>query len=144
MFPWYDKVLFLDCDTIVEHDISALWDIDLLGYYYAAVPQTDDGRDGLFTRGSYFNLGVLLCNLAELRADGKDTQIITALNEHDYEFCEQDAITQLCEGRIYPLLGRYNVSNYTVHDTEVYIRHFAAEGGWVNGDLFRHYANMQV
>lgn len=139
-----DKVLFLDCDTIVEHDISALWDIDLTGYYYAAVPQIDDGRDGRFTRGLYFNIGVLLCNLAELRADEKDAQIITALNEHDYEFCEQDAITQLCEGRIYPLLGRYNVCQFTTPDTEKYILHFAANGGWVNSNFYHYYANMQV
>ena len=80
ILPTYDKVLFLDCDTIVEHDISALWDIDLTGYYYAAVPQTDDGRDGRFTKGAYFNTGVLLCNIAELRANEKDDEIINALN----------------------------------------------------------------
>lgn len=144
ILPRYDKVLFLDCDTIVENDISALWDIDLRGYYYAAVPQTDDGRDGQFTKGAYFNAGVLMCNLAELRVDYKDNEIINALNAHNYEFCEQDAITQLCEGRIYPLLGRYNVCQFTTPDTETYILHFAAEGGWVNSNFYHYYANMQV
>lgn len=144
LLPTYDKVLFLDCDTIVEHDISALWDIDLRGYYYAAVPQTDDGRDGQFTNGAYFNAGVLMCNLYELIVYKKADEIINALNVIDYEFCEQDAITQLCEGRIYPLLGRYNVCQFTTPDTEKYILHFAADGGWVNSNFYHYYANMQV
>jgi len=144
LLPRYDKVLFLDCDTIVEHDISALWDIDLTGYYYAAVPQIDDGRGGRFTKGAYFNVGVLMCNLAEIRSDEKDDEIINTLNTHDYEFCEQDCITQLCENRIYPLLGRYNVCQFTTPDTEKYILHFAAKGGWVNSNFYHYYANMQV
>ena len=140
IFPEYDRVLFLDCDTIVEHDISELWDLDMKGYYYAAVPQIDDGREGEFSQGAcYYNAGVLMCNLAELRARGMDDYLIQALNTVDYKFCEQDAINKLCWGRILPLPGRYNVSNYTVPDTETYIKHFAANGNWIYGPEFRKY-----
>ena len=140
IFPEYDRVLFLDCDTIVEHDISQLWDLDMKGYYYAAVPQIDDGREGEFSQGAcYYNAGVLMCNLAELRARGMDDYLIQALNTVDYKFCEQDAINKLCEGRILALPGRYNVSNYTVPDSEIYIKHFAANGNWIYGPEFRKY-----
>ena len=140
IFTEYDRVLFLDCDTIVEHDISQLWDLDMKGYYYAAVPQIDDGREGEFSQGAcYYNAGVLMCNLAELRARGMDDYLIQALNTVDYKFCEQDAINKLCWGRILPLPGRYNVSNYTVPDTETYIKHFAANGNWIYGPEFRKY-----
>ena len=144
LFPWYDKVLFLDCDTIVAHDLSVLWEIDLTGNYYAAVPQRNDGRYGAFTTGPYFNTGVLMCNLAELRVDEKDNELIAALNAQNFEFCEQDAIVRLCQYRIYPLLGRYNVCKFTVPDTETYILHFAANGGWVYSNIFAEYANAQV
>lgn len=140
LFPEYDRVLFLDCDTIVEHDISQLWDLDLSGNYYAMVPQTSDGRGGRFSKGAdYFNGGVMMCNLEQLRADHMDDELIRVLNTVDFEFCEQDAINKLCEGRILALPGRYNVSNYTVPDTEVYIKHFAANGNWIYGPEFREY-----
>ena len=140
IFPEYDRVLFLDCDTIVEHDISQLWDLDMTGYYYAMVPQTSDGRGGRFSKGAdYFNSGVMMCNLEQLRADHMDDELIRVLNTVDFEFCEQDAINKLCEGKILTLPGRYNVSNYTMPDSEIYIKHFAANGNWIYGPEFRKY-----
>lgn len=32
-----DKVIYLDCDVLVNMDIAELWNIDLNGYYLAAV-----------------------------------------------------------------------------------------------------------
>lgn len=134
-----DRVLILDCDTMVEQDISALWSLDLAGYYYAAVKQPNDGREWAFSHGAdYFNCGVLLCNLDALR-DGKEDELIKALQTREWDFLEQDAINELCRGRILELPGRYNVSYYTVPDTELYIRHYAAEGGWWEYPEVRRY-----
>lgn len=123
LLPDYERVLWLDTDTIVEHDISALWDFDFTGYYYAGVPQPKDSNNGRI----YINAGVLLCNLVELR-DGKEDKIIEALNNKWYGFPDQDCTNELCEGRILPLEGRYNISRFTKPDTETYIRHYAAQG----------------
>ena len=142
LLPEYDKVLWLDCDTIVEHDISELWDIDLTGYYFGAVKQFSDGRLGQFLKGDYFNAGVLLCNLEKLR-DGMDDKIISALQEKEYEFLEQDCLNELCAGKIKPIAGRYNVSNYTVKDEEKYILHFAAQHEWLNSNIARKYKEVQ-
>ena len=71
IFPDKDKVLILDCDTIVEQDISPMWEYDI--DYYGAVRQYDDGRQGRFTTGYYFNVGVLMCNLKKLR-DGTEAE----------------------------------------------------------------------
>ena len=140
IFTEFDRVLFLDSDTIVEHDLSGLFELDLDGYYYAAVPQVDDGREGKFSKGDdYFNCGVLMCNLAELRARGMDDYLIQALNERSYEFCEQDAINEICRGRIKPLPGCWNVSDFTVPDTKTCIHHFAANPSWIFTDIFRKY-----
>ena len=138
-----DKALFLDCDTIVEKDLSSLWEIDLSDYYYGAVLQPDDGRCGRFKKGDYFNAGVLLCNLKNLR-NGTDDLLIKALQDKDYEFPEQDAINELCEGRILSLPGRYNVSPFTVKDTEVSILHFAADRNWINNEYARKYREVEI
>lgn len=127
LLPFYSKALWLDCDTIVEHDLSDLWDLDLDGYYYAAVKQPSDGRNGEFTNGDYFNTGVLMCNLEKLR-DGKEAEIIKTLRTKEYDFPEQDAINELCAGRILQLPGRYNSCCFTEQDDRTYITHYAVEG----------------
>lgn len=138
ILPECDQVLLLDCDTIVEHDLGELWDLNMCGFYFAAVKQHEehgDGRDGAFMQGDYFNAGVLMCNLAMLRRYNMDDQIIETLNTRNWDFNEQDAINKFCAGRIRELPGRWNVSDYTVEDTETYIRHFAARP-----ELFAEYS----
>lgn len=129
LFPELDRVLVLDCDTIVEHELKELWQINLDNYYYAMVMQNNDGRGGKFHKGDYYNAGVLLCNLKKLR-DGKEAEIRESLNTKEWEFPEQDCIVKLCEGQIYSLPGRWNRSDYTKFDTEQYIRHYAATDHW--------------
>lgn len=126
LLPNYERVVFLDCDTIVHHDLSMLFEMDMTGKWYGLVPQNGDGRDGRFTKGSYYNCGVLLANLKEVNED----ILIHALQTKDYEFSEQDCINELCQDKILPLKGRWNTSEFTVKDTEVYIRHYAANREW--------------
>ena len=139
VFTDEDVVLWLDCDTLVFKDISNLWDLDLNDYYYAMVKQFSDGRKGTFHRGDYFNAGVMMCNLKKLRKDQKDDEIIDYLNTRSYDFPEQDCINKLCEGKIKPLPGRYNTCDFNVPDDDIYIRHYAADGSWINGTLYRLY-----
>lgn len=136
IFPDKDKVLLLDCDTIVERDISPMWEYDI--DYYGAVRQYDDGRQGRFTTGYYFNVGVLMCNLKKLR-DGTEAEIRRRLNERDYTYPEQDAINEVCKDKITSLPSRYNYCPFTIDDGAVYIRHFAALPEWVDGYWFKKY-----
>ena len=38
LFPNLDQILSLDVDTIIEKDISNLWNLNLDDYYLAATP----------------------------------------------------------------------------------------------------------
>ncbi|MBO7205687.1 MAG: hypothetical protein J6V08_04640 [Candidatus Methanomethylophilaceae archaeon] len=120
-----DKVLWLDYDTIVERDISGLWDIDMTDYYFAGVrePRKSAGGDW-YRQPLYINAGVLMCNLEKLR-DGKADEIIKALQEKEYSYPEQDCINELCQGHILKIGGRYNYSDFTEYDTDAVIYHFA-------------------
>lgn len=129
LFPDRERVLMLDCDTIVREDLTDLWRIDMTDYYYGMVKQKDDGRGGRFKWGSYYNAGVLLCNLEKLR-DGKENEIRAALNNVPYDYPEQDAINHLCEGQILELPARYNSCKYNIPDEEEYINHYAADPNW--------------
>ena len=48
------RVLWLDCDTIVNEDIGDLFDIDMEGYYYAGVVEPQKSKD-IFR---YINSGI--------------------------------------------------------------------------------------
>lgn len=67
-----DKVLYLDCDVIVQKDLSELFAIDLDGHCLAGV--RDEAAEALTKidgphKENYINSGVLLMNLNHLRQD---------------------------------------------------------------------------
>lgn len=110
IFQFESRVLLLDPDTLVEDDISALWDIDLTDYYFAAVQETRNHRH---EKNPYFNAGVMLMNLDKLRKDGMDDKLIYEINTVHHEHLEQDVINFLCDGKILPLSSEYNCSFVT-------------------------------
>ncbi len=71
-----DKVLYLDCDIIVNRPIGALFDIDWDGFAVGAVPdmctewQEYYDRLGYDRDEGYFNAGVLFINLGYWRGHG--------------------------------------------------------------------------
>lgn len=140
IFPQYDTILSLDVDTIVNENISDLWNIDISNNYLAAayepIKSTND-----FT---YINMGVVLFNLKKIRADGIDNKIIYALNNKFYEYNEQDCISELCQGYITKLDSRYNVCNYTEKATHRSIIHFAAIKNWNTWPLVNKYRSIEI
>lgn len=75
LLPHVERVLYLDADTLVLQSLSPLWDLDLSGQPLAAVQDVPSpahahvpAEIGLASAEDYFNSGVLLMNLAEMRA----------------------------------------------------------------------------
>ena len=71
VLPNIDNVLYLDGDTIVNGDISELFDTDLTNYYCAGVSdiyiESVGYKKTLGIDGLYINAGVILFNLDEMR-----------------------------------------------------------------------------
>ena len=131
IFPDADKALILDVDTIVCNDVSPLWDWDLSHAYYAAVTEPEGSK----IRGvPYANFGVVMLNLAKLRASGKDDIIMNELNTRYHPYPEQDAFNLICGNRFDPLPPEYNVTvpgfNITGHAERHVVRHFAGFNDW--------------
>lgn len=57
LFPNLNKVVFLDDDVVVQHDLSGLWDIDLMGKVNGAVETCRGKDDWVMTKHfrTYFN-----------------------------------------------------------------------------------------
>lgn len=68
-----DKVLYLDCDVMVNDELGMLWNIDISKYYGAAVLDTVRKaarvEAGIENDNHYFNSGVLLINLKKWNED---------------------------------------------------------------------------
>lgn len=121
IFPYEDRVLLLDPDTLVTGDITGLWETDLTDYYLAAVQET---RNNNHTKVPYFNAGVMLMNLEKLRRDGMDDKLIYEINTVAYEHLEQDVINYLCDGKIMSLPSDYNCSFVTDPTPNAKIFHY--------------------
>jgi len=102
------KVLYLDCDIIVNGSLKGLYNTDLTGLMFAAaeditevagknfdlpVPQRIEANNFMPTTSKYVNAGVLLMNLEYLRKVITTDEIVTMIDElgdllvwHDQDF----------------------------------------------------------
>ena len=117
-----EKVLWLDIDTIVDADITELFNVDLTGYYYAGVIEPKKCTD-LFR---YVNTGVLLINLEMLREDNEEHEMISFLNTYKLTWPGQDVINLLCQGKIKSIDSEFNASAWTTPCIRPKIIHYAA------------------
>lgn len=90
-----DKVLFIDCDTIVLQDLSPLWNMDMAGKWLYGV---DDCRGaayrtniGLKPEDNYINNGVLLMDLKSWRENHVEEQFLQFIhdNQGDITYVDQ-------------------------------------------------------
>ena len=136
------KVMWLDVDTIVDADISELFDMDLTGYFYAGV--LEPKKSNMFFR--YINTGVLLYNLDLLRDMNKEHELIGFLNNYGFAFPGQDVINLLCQGRIKVIDSEYNASAWTASCHRPKIIHYAAMKyeDYKNHWAYKKYAAVEV
>jgi len=122
LFPHLDRILSLDCDTIIRNNISELWEIPLDDYYFAGVHEPDKSTETFI----YINAGVMLFNLKKIREDKKDDEYIYNLNNCYRPYPEQECFSALSQGKILELPSEYNLSCVAQTSTREKILHFAA------------------
>lgn len=139
VFHDLDTILSLDVDTIVDKDISDIWNIPLGDkYYFAATPEHKRSENGFV----YTNAGVTLFNLKKLRDDGKVDEVIDVLNTHYFRWVDQDALNYLCQGRIYELSSDFNDTPYTKRPNAIKIKHYAGLKEYGNMSYFNKYRDI--
>jgi FkbM family methyltransferase len=123
LLPRVERVLYLDSDTLVLQDLAPLWATDLQGRLFGAVVNPlyafmpDRSAElGLAAPAEYLNSGVLLMDLARMRADGTAERVRRYAMEHPQNvWPEQDALSVVCRGAWLPLHPRWNAQS-TVFD----------------------------
>lgn len=142
VLPDIDVILSMDDDVIALKDVSAVWDLPIDDYYYAAAKEplkSEGGADYKFPL--YTQMGVVLFNLKKLREDGMCDRVIDALNAYWFSIAEQDCMNLLCQGKILEMPGEYNATNYTVGGDAKMV-HFAAIKDWTNLPEVQKYRNI--
>lgn len=113
------RVLYLDCDLIVDGDISYLFSVDLDNWAAGAVIDggTDDMRNynrlKYHLEKGYFNAGVLLLNLDYWRDNNITEEVFSFIAEYPerLRFWDQDAINSVLAGKIRRLPVKYNMTD---------------------------------
>ena len=116
-----DRVISIDCDTIVRGDISELWTMDLHGCHVAMC------REVIYSR-PYFNNGICVMDLKRIREDRLDDWMICDLNNIPMPFVGQDAMQRRLD--ILDLDSRWNASKFTAPCEDPVILHFADRTDW--------------
>ncbi|WP_035764690.1 glycosyltransferase family 8 protein [Butyrivibrio sp. NC2002] len=112
-----DRVLYLDCDTIITDRITELINIDLEGNACAAVYECMSKMHKrnccLDDSWPYYNSGVLLMDVKkwrELEVEKRVGELIDLNHEKKMEYPDEGIINYVLKGKIKTLAPRYNLT----------------------------------
>ena len=119
VLPELDKVLYIDSDVLVLHDLNELFNTDIEGKYLAVVKDPSWFFENkhvlelnLEERGFYFNSGVMLMNLKKIRNDGLVKKLEDYTNNHFRTYMDQDALNVEVGNDVVLLDVKYNTMNF--------------------------------
>ncbi len=145
------SLIYLDCDVLVFRDLSELFDFELSSSnILAAAPDSqtltlgDDscivaGATNLPPDGRYFNCGVMLMNLDELRKAHFTEEALEFFNRWNghYRFWDQSAFNFLLYGRIDELPECWNRASWRFdeqnNNTLECVLHYTSSAPWLGG-----------
>ena len=109
-----EKILYLDCDVIVEQDLKELWDIKIDKYLAGVVEdETAISNSARLGINFYFNSGVILFNITELRKFNLYKKCINYFNKNKGLILlqDQDILNGVLNNKCLKLPLNWNVSN---------------------------------
>ena len=126
LLPQHEKVLYLDCDTVVLRDLAALFQTDLTRYTVAGVVDfaTPRVRNRINTQlglnaEEYINSGVLLVNTFEWNRKKCLQKCLHLLYEMPVLPCpDQDVLNMVCRDSIYLLPVQWNAQWHHFWDSK--------------------------
>ena len=112
LYPQYNKALYLDGDIVLLADVAELYNRDMGDNLVAAAPDDVIQKIEVFQEyvekvvgvadyRNYFNAGVLLMNLDELRKFDFQEKFLYSLEKIKFAVAQdQDYLNRLCKGRV--------------------------------------------
>ena len=122
-----NKVIYLDTDIMINNNIEELYNIDISKYELGVVK---DRYGHVFIRPKYFNSGMLLMNIKEIKKSGLFQKVREICSKKKMAFPDQSALNKFCKKKLY-LPRKFNEQGKLLNDTVVH--HFSKK---LNGSLF--------
>lgn len=107
-----DKVLHIDCDTLILSNIQGLYDTDISNAYGAATLDcSPKSARSLGEKKPFYNAGVILYNLKKIREDKYLDKFIDYIVEKNGElpYMDQEVFNIVCSPNVVTLPAKYNV-----------------------------------
>lgn len=131
--PGLDRILQLDVDTIVQDDLTPVWEVEVSGRWFAAVPD-NPANYRPWGSAKYYNVGVSLFNLEQIRLDGADDLAIEMVNTKRMQFIDEMAWNRLNNERgnrmSVDLDCRWNQNTEVDQTLDVGVMHYAGVKYW--------------
>lgn len=110
-----NKIIYIDCDTIINKNIQQLQTFDMEGALFAGVKDCISGtytqNIGIDKGYDYINAGLLIINLEALRKVNISKKIDDYLKEYNFlvNYADQDILNGIFHKQIKTLPPQYNV-----------------------------------
>ena len=127
-----DKVMHLDADTIICDDLTPFYDTNLDRKWIAAV---DEVKGSYHPFGdNYFNMGVAVINLEQIRQDNIEPVLVEYLNKVKTPWADQDAWNRygIDQAKFVSVPVRYNENFATGETDNPAIVHYCGVTDWWN------------
>lgn len=123
LFANTKKVLYLDCDLVINADVADLFDTELGDNYLAAAKDIDfagaikqkfgqrlymQTAIGLDDCDEYFQAGVLLFNIPKMKEKADATELVNIYNMKKWFYMDQDILNHVYKGKIVYLPQSWN------------------------------------
>jgi len=126
-----ERVIYLDCDTVVVQSLKKLWELNLRGHMLSAVMEPTiyevvKEEIGLSAQDPYYNSGVLLIDLQMWRQSQAQRRLLDFYEAKGGSLfaCDQDTINGALKQEILPMSPRYNFfTNYRYFSYENLVQH---------------------
>ena len=138
-----ERVIYLDCDTIIIDDISPFWNTDMDGCVLAGVPEpviTKSRRPILNMSEShdYYNAGILLFDLKLWRENDCEKRVLSYFLENMEKLVanDQDAINACFKGNIKTVAPKYNYASYNLYYNYKLLKKLSGAAPYVTKEIY--------
>lgn len=106
LLPDLDKIIYLDCDIVLNGSLEEFWNVDIDGYACGVVEdqESDDiilhNRIGVYD--TYFNSGVILFNMDYWRKNNVLEDVVNYIYDNPEKciYPDQDAMNAILHGKV--------------------------------------------
>ena len=143
----FDKVIWVDGDTLIFEDLTNLININMNGFYYKGFLDFPFPMDCFnFTGDHYICSGVMLINLEKLRQDNMEKTFETFIKENNDKLVQHDqtVINVVCHENIGALPAKYGIFNWENNEIEHYFSKLVAKNKYTKEEVYDAHKNPAI